>query len=489
MFNDEFRLSRRPRLVFWSDEEIKKIHHASIEILERTGMEFYCPEVVEMLGDSGAKVINDKLVKIPSRMVEDALRTVNRRVILSNRKGERVMPLEEWYFYFGPGSETPCTLDPTTGERRSCVEADVVKAATVVDALPNIDFCMSFALASDVTKGCEDTHHFAQMALNTSKPLIFTSWDMDGIKAIFDIACAAAGSKENFQANPFILHYVEPVTPLRHPKESLDKLIFSIKNDIPVMYVPVCSAGGTAPVTFPAAFSVTNAEFLAGLVVSQLVRKGSSLIYGGGPNPLDPKSSVLPYASPETFMTRSIRAEIARFYGLPCFSAGGTTDSKVLDAQAGYEAGLSLILPALAGATFIHDVGYMEMGYTSSLELLTMCDEFISMIKRIMRGFEVSKAALAAEIIHEVGPGGNFLQHRHTFDNFRKEIWLWNLIDRNLFDNWKKKGSKDIRQRAKEKVLDLLEKHKPPVLSQSIQDEINGIVKDTDEMRRRKMVK
>ncbi len=219
--------------------------------------------------------------------------------------------------------------------------------------------------------------------------------------------------------------------------------------------------------------------------MSQLVRKGSSLIYGGGPNPLDPRSSVLPYASPETFMTRSIRAEIARFYGLPSFSAGGTTDSKLLDAQAGYEAGVSLLMPALAGATFIHDVGYMEMGYTSSLELLTMCDEFISMIKRMLRGFEVSKAALAGDLIHEAGPGGNFLQHRHTLENFRKEIWLWSLLDRNLIGTWEKKGGKDLRQRAREKVLGILDQPGSAAPAPGVRDDILRIVRAADELRGR----
>jgi trimethylamine--corrinoid protein Co-methyltransferase len=353
----------------------------------------------------------------------------------------------------------------------------------VTDALPNIDFAMSFALASDVPKGCEDVHHFAGMLLNTTKPLLFTAWDLDGIAAIYQMACLASGSEEKFQNRPFICHYIEPVTPLRHPKESLDKLVFSIEKGIPVMYVPVSSAGGTTPVTFAGSFAITNAEFLAGLVVSQLIRKGSTLIYGGGPNPLDLRTAVLPYASPETFMSRCIRAEIARFYGLPCFSTGGTSDAKVLDAQAGYEAGTSLMLAALSGCSFIHDIGYMEMGYTSSLELLTMCDEFISMIKRILRGFSVSKDTLALDVIHAAGPGGNFLQNPHTFEHFRQEIWVSELLDRQIYSQWSDKGAQDLRQRANEKVRSILKNHQITALPQDVASAIKDIVQATDRKR------
>ena len=282
-FNDEFNLRRRPVLTFWTNDEIQRIHLASLEILEHTGMEFYCPEVVEMLVGAGATAVSDKRVKIRPHLVEEALRTVNKHVVISNRSGERTMPLEPYYCYYGPGSETPYTMDPYSGERRPCVAEDVIRAARVVDALPNIDFAMSFALASDVSKGSEDTHHFANMVMNTEKPLLFTSWDLKGVQAIYDIACTVAGSEAAFQANPFICHYVEPVTPLRHPKESLDKLRFSVDRGIPMMYVPVSSAGGTSPVTFAGSFAVTNAEFLAGLVISQLVKKAALLYTAADP--------------------------------------------------------------------------------------------------------------------------------------------------------------------------------------------------------------
>ncbi len=151
---------------------------------------------------------------------------------------------------------------------------------------------MSFALATDVPQRSEDMHHFEAMVSNTTKPILFTSWDLDGIQGIYDISSTVAGSEKAFEANPFICHYVEPISPLKHPKESIDKLLFSVDHGIPVTYVPAPSAGGTAPVTLAGAFALSNAEVLSGLVLAQLKTNGAPFVYGGGPNALDPRTAV-----------------------------------------------------------------------------------------------------------------------------------------------------------------------------------------------------
>ena len=193
--NEEFILRQRPVLSWLTLEQKNRIHQASLEILERTGVDFFSAEAVSLLGDAGAFVTGERRVRIPPHMVEAALQSVPKRVVLSDRNGRRCMFLEGNNLYYGPGSETPYTLDPYTGQRRLCVKEDVAIAARVVDYLPNMDFVMSFALAADVPKGCEDVHHFEAMVLNTSKPILFTSWDLDGIRAIYDICVAVAGSE------------------------------------------------------------------------------------------------------------------------------------------------------------------------------------------------------------------------------------------------------------------------------------------------------
>jgi len=481
--NEGFLYHQRPVLAYLSQEQKKRIHQASLRILERTGMDFYSKEAVEMLSASGARVVDGKRVKIPPSMVEEALASVPKRVVLCDRNGRRTLFLEGNSVYYGPGSETPYTLDPYTGERRPSLKQDVIRAASVVDYLSNIDFVMSFALATDVPKKCEDLHHFEAMVRNTTKPILFTSWDLDGIKGIYDMCVAVSGSEEAFRTNPFICHYVEPISPLKHPKESIDKLLFSVDHGIPVMYVPAPSAGGTAPVTLAGAFALSNAEVLSGLVLAQLRKKGTPFVYGGGPNILDPRTAVFSYGAPEVFISRIVRTELAHFYGLPAFSTGGCTDAKTIDQQAAFEAGNSLMLSSLAGSNLVHDVGYMESGSTSSLALLTVCDEMIGSVKRVIRSFEVSEEKLALNVIDSVGPGGDFLSLEHTLRHFKEEIWIPQMLDRQNYQSWKAEGGKTLKDKAEEKARWILENHKPKPLSDSVQNQVRQIVEDVDTRR------
>ena len=185
--NDDFYLKIRPSFTFLTDEQCRRIHEASLEILDSVGAEFNSQQAIDLLENAGCRVVGKNRVTFPTWVVEEAVRTTPKRLIMGNRKGERVMKLQFDNNYYGPGSETPFTLDPLTGERRPAVLEDVEKAARVVEALPNIDFCMSFALAGDVPKRHEDIYHLRAMLLNTTKPLLFTSWDYDGNKAIYDI--------------------------------------------------------------------------------------------------------------------------------------------------------------------------------------------------------------------------------------------------------------------------------------------------------------
>lgn len=481
----EFMYTHRPVFKYLSDEQKMGIHQASLEILEHTGADFYSQEAIDLLVEAGARQIDEKRLKIPSFLVEEAIRNCPKQIVMANRKGERVMPLVRMKTYYGPGSETPYTLDVYSGERRPTLKTDVVNAAKVVDYLPHMDFLMSFALAQDVPKRCEDVHHFEAMVLNCTKPILFTSWDLDGIKAIYEICVAVAGSEENFRENPFILHYVEPISPLKNPKESLDKLLFSAEHGIPVMYVPAPSAGGTAPITMAGAFALSNAENLMGLVMTQLKRKGAPFIYGGGPGTLDPQTGCFPYGAPEMFLSRVVRAEMGQYYGLPSFSTGGCTDAKTLDQQAAFEAGNSLLLSTLAGATFIHDIGYIESGFTSSLELLGLANEMIGHIKRIHRGISVSPEHLALDLIHQKGPEGNFLATKHTVKHLRSEIFISEFFDRQNYHGWEATGKKTMKDRMNEKIRWILENHEPEALSEDVIAKVKNIVADLDRMRQK----
>lgn len=474
--NEHFNYWNRPKLNVFSEEQHDKVYESALEILERTGTEFHSEEAVSILDDAGATVEDGNTVKIPSNLVEKALRTCGKRVVISDRNLDHTMFLEGDNTYFGPGSETPNTIDPHTGERRKCEKEDVVNAATVVDALENIDFVMSFALANDVPKDNADCHHFEAMVKNTEKPILFTAWDLEGLKAIYEMSVAVAGGEEEFRTDPFILLYDEPSSPLKHSREAVEKLMFSTRKGIPIMYVPTPSLGAAGPISLAGAYALTEAEYLSGLVLSQEIRQGSSLIFGGGPTTMDMQTTVFSYSAPETMLSLALRKEVGSYLGVPAFNAGGFTDSKEIDQQATMEMANSLNYAALAGGNLVHDVGYLESGMTSSLELLTIANEEISSLNRFVKSVQVNEETLGVDEIDEVGPGGNYLTSANTIENFKEDVWAPELTDRQVRENWVEDGETSLRDRARDKVIDIMENHQPEPLPEDVEKELTGIV-------------
>ncbi len=470
-----------PRYQLLSDDQIEEILSASFEVLERVGVKIHDKDAVELLREGGAHTRDGILVKIPSFMVKRALVTAPGRIVLASRNGKRNVVLEKDRIYFGTGSDCPFFVDPRSGKRRATVFDDVVNAAKVTDALSNIDFFMSLGLVSDVPRKPYDRHQFLAMTTGTAKPLVITAVDGQGLTDQHEMACLIVGGKENFRQNPIFAVYLEPSSPLVHSREAVEKLMIAAEEGIPVVYVPAPSAGGTAPVTLAGVLVEGLADTLAGLVISQLKRPGSPMIMGGVFTTLDMRTTVFSYGAPELLLMDAALTEISKKLGFPVFSTAGCSDAKELDQQAGLEAGLSILMAAQSGANLIHDVGYLESGLLGSLDMLVLSDETISMVKRIMRGITVSPEALAVEVISRVGPGGHFLDDEHTIAHFKEEIWIPDLLDRRNLEDWEKGGRRNLGDRVRERVHEILKDHEPPPLEEKLVKELKAIIARADE--------
>lgn len=466
-----------PQFRILSDDQIHEIYLASLEVLERTGIEVFDDEAVELLRSAGARVSNDgKRVRIPSYLVEEALRTAPKKVTLCSRDGQRTIPLEDKKVFFGTGSDNPFILDSFTGERRRSKLQDMVNAAIIADYLPNIDFHMGLGLPEDIPTETADRHQFRVMVLNTKKPLVFTAHDEVGLLDIIEMAAVAMGSREQLRQNPLICLYAEPTTPLRHSQTAVRKLLLAARELIPVVYTPAPMSGASAPATMAGILTLSNAESLSGLVIAQLAQKGAPVIIGGSISIMDMRRGINCHGAPEQHLLSAALASIDQYYGIPMFGAAGRTDSKVVDEQAAMESALSCLMTALAGANLVHDVGYIGSGLTCSYDMLVMGDEIIAMVKRIMKGIEVTPDTLALDVINAVGPGGNFLLQQHTRDYFKKEHWVPELIDRNNHDKWVQLGSKTMGQRVNEKVKHILAEYRPEPLAKEQVKEIDVII-------------
>ena len=438
----------QPRLRVLNREQALAIHSAALEILEKTGFRMEHAGALRMLADAGCWVSEGNWLRMPSYLVEEALRSAPRQIALYDHSGEKAMPLVDGNSFYGTGSDATFTLDVETGQRRRAVLKDVANFARVVDGLDNIAFAMSMANPDDVPVQDIYVHVFAEMVRNTRKPIVFIADSGRDIAKIYDIACLVAGGEEELQQKPFVLNYSEAISPLRFPENVVDRLIFCARKRIPICLPSGSNAGGGAPVTLAGAMALGIAENLAGLVVHQLAGKGSPFLFGPNVSALDMKSTVVSYGCPEWSLSQAALADMRdELYGLPIWAYAGATDAKVMDAQAGAEAMFSIITAMLSRSNLIHDVGFLEYGNTSSLEMVTMANELVAMSRFFVQGIPVTAGTLALDAIERVargGPGSIFLMDDHTFDHFGQALFLPKLLDRARYDFWEGAGAMDL---------------------------------------------
>jgi len=470
-----------PTLQLFRPADCQVIHQASLEILRRSGARVQHPEALKLLSETEAVITDENLVRFPPGLVEWALAQVPPTVVLC-RRGSRQpqIHVQGMNVHFGTGSDCPNYLDPRSGQTRLFTRQEVIDCIKLVDALPQLDFCMSMGIPSDLATGDQPLspyrHQAAWMMEHTVKPIVFISDDRADCESIVAMACAVAGGMEALRLNPTLLCYSQVTTPLSHNFHSTDKLLYMAEVGLPVVHQPAPMMGGTAPVTMAGALALGNAEVLSGLVIHQLKRRGAPFVYGQGVHHMDMKTTISVYGAPEFDLARLAVAELARFYHLPNFGYAGPTDSCALDEQAATDAALSVLVAQLSGQHVVHDIGYMEAGLTYSPELMVFSAEMIARARAFTAGIALDAEALALEIIDQVGPGGSFLTHNHTLKHFRS-LWQPALFSRQRVHDWVKKGSLRLGQRLRDKTLALMEASRPEPLSATAKAEIDYILK------------
>ncbi len=480
-----YTVNATPTFEVLTEDEIEAIYFAAIRVLYETGVRVYEPEGVEV-AHSGGAIVEDttedsSLVKIPPWMIDKALATVPRKVTVVGPDRKHRMELYKDSVYFGAGSDTPFTRDPYTGERRRATYQDVKNFARLAEAMPNIDFHMSLGIVQDVQVGTYDRWQYLAMLEGTTKPINITAVDIDGVRDQLEMAHIRVGGAEEWKKGPIFSLYIEPVSPLSHSKEVVQKLLFATDNYIPFVYTPCPLAGATSPCTLAGTAVQALTESLFGIVLSQLRRPGAPLIIGGLMSNMDMLTTVYCYGSPEMALLSAAYTQITKWLGLPEYETAGCSDAKLFDEQAAMEGAINIATAALTGGNMIHDVGYLEQGLTSSMEMMVASNEIIDMVKRIMRGIPVDDGTKALDVMDEVGPGGHYLDHDHTYTRFKEEIWRPQLIDRQNWENWEASGSKAYRDRVRERVIEVLETETEPVLDEKMYQELRRICELADE--------
>jgi len=457
-----------------TQDQIERITSISFEILEKVGFKVLHPGVRKMLETAGA-VVSGESVKVPEFIVRGCLDTAPKGWTLYDRQGNRAMDVSGRNSYYGTSTASPRTKDAITGEYHETRVEDLARAALIADSLENIDWVMPMGSAQDVPAKAAELHEFHATVTNTTKPIVFLAYSPRGTELIFDMAAEVAGGEDILREKPFIVLYPEPISPLTMPEDVAERILIGADKFLPQMMGPAVQPGGTGPVTMAGAVAQGIAESMFCVVVAQLKKPGCPVGLGCSYGILDMAQALMSIGAPEMSLCLAAHAEVAQSLGLPTWGLAGATDAKCLDAQAGAEAAYHILAQGLAGLNLIHDIGYMDMSMACAVEQLVMGNDVVGMVKRFLQGMEISDEKLALEVVSKVGPGGHFLQQRHTMTHFRKELWQTKVFTRQAIENWTNSGSKDVEARVREKIHKILDTHKPTPLSDHILSQIEQI--------------
>jgi trimethylamine--corrinoid protein Co-methyltransferase len=451
-----------PRYSILSQDEIEGIHQATVKVLNEVGVRVHHAQVLARLADAGATVnTHSQTAKFDETLLMDSLGKASKSYILYGRDGTRSARIGygDVVTISSPGQFS--WVDPIQRVRRPPTSADTRQAIVVGDALEHLDIVGAMTQPVDIPTPIRDIWLTAELVKSTRKPT--RCWIANGQTAhyILEIYKTVAGGEKN---------------PLQMPTTGMEILLEFTRLGLPISYGPMVQAGATGPVTLAGTLVQENAENLAAIVITQVQRPGTPVMYGGIPHIMDMRTASISFGSPEQGLMAVAMTQIAKRYELPVYINVGLGDSNLVDAQSGLERGVTFLLGALAGGDLLGHMGISGADQGASLPQLVVDNEMIAYVKRILRGFKVGEETMAVDLIKEVGHQGNHLAQSHTVEHFRTELWAPILFDRSLWDPWQDGGGKSLAERAEHKVQEILDTHQPEPVDEALAREIDDIV-------------
>lgn len=444
-----------------TEEEVRMIRSAALEVLGRTGVAVRSEKAQLMLQKAGCEVDKKSaVVKFPEGLVNECVRKANRAVTFCGRTRRHDAPLDGYHTYVTSDGNGTMAMDFETRQRRESRKSDVARSAFVADALKGHGVNWPNVTSQDVPQGTRHIHDLQATLENTEKHITIatdtTTWEVEDV---IELASAAVGGREELRKRPIISSIHTSSSPLQIDAEGLEAGLVAAEAGIPICFYVMPGPGATGPVTLAGAVTVAVAEALAGNTIFQLGTPGTSFVFAAGMAVLDMRTSTRAGGCPEHGLTSAAYAQMAHSMGFPALVGGFVTTSKEPDQQAAFEKYASAVPPILAGADMIAGIGLLEDCRTVWLEQLVIDSEMAQMIGRMARGIEVDEDTIALDVIRKVGVGKDYLGQRHTMDRFRAEHLLPTIADRSSWDAWVQKGSMTILDRAGDEVRRILKEH------------------------------
>lgn len=468
-----------PQFRVLSEAGCQELYQAALDCLKQVGVKVFNEEARDLLASAGARV-EGELVRIPSGIVQNALKTTPPAFTIWRRDGQGELRVAFDRVYFGPGPTCTYFMDPESGERRKARRGDAGLTARVCDALENIDYIMGLSLFDDVTPVLSPVYEFAESITNTTKPVIAWANTPDTLQDIYTMASAVAGGEEAFRARPNFIFFTTYESPLKLAHDPLVNMLWAAEYGIPVVCLGGPTVGLESPFTGASALVIHLATALTALTVVQLKRSGAPMVIGGVPSMMDLRTGRPAYGSPEMSLHSAAAVDLARYLNIPFMGTAGATESKLLDSQAGVEAALQVLLSSLSGAPLVHDVGFLDCADIGSLPYLVLVDEMIGMAKRILRGIAVNADNIMLDLIEKVGPGGMYLTEARSSSLCRSEVWVPTVLERSSYALWEKKGRPSTEELVKEKLKGILNTHTPIPLQAGVQAKMEEVLEQAE---------
>lgn len=462
------------QLCLLKPEDILAIHETSMRILEEVGMKVKSAEAKEIFARHGALVDREtEIVRIPRRLVEQAIRSAPSKVVLYGQSEKNDLHLEGTRTHLGTGGTVLYALDLETGEKRPTTTRDVRDIGRMVDYCDNVSFYVVNTYPQDVPDAASDINRFYWALTNTTKHVMGGMYTAQGLKDVIAMAEEIAGGAEKLRERPIVSFIVLMISPLVMDGEYTDYLIQIAKKGLPVAVSSEPLAGATAPVTLAGTIALNNAETLAGITLTQLINPGTPVLYGSTSSILDMREGTYMAGPIESAMINAGIAQMTQHYQIPMYGTGGMSDSKINDSQAGYESALTAMTVALSGSNYIHDaVGILEMCQVFSYDKMVIDNEILGNVLRLMKGIRVDADTLAFDTIQAVGCAGHFLSEEHTVSHVRREFFMPKISDRQTRIKWQDNGALTAEDRARRLVDKILAKHVPAPVPKAVKEKI-----------------
>ncbi len=452
--------------------QIERIHDASLEILEEVGLKVRYEHARDLFREHGCPVEGER-VKFPRAVVEKYRKMVPSTFTFHARdpKFSKTIPQDSPVIV--TASSAPDIIDPVTGHERRAESSDIARIAHLINELPGYDVFSISTLADDAPADQFTISRLYPSIKYCLKPIRVTTTNLKDTLSVMEMAYMVAGGKEQYKENPFLTHHYCPVvSPLTMDHLSTENVMFFAREGLPVYPTIVPNAGLTSPMSMSGSLVQGNAEFLAGLMLMQMSKEGTPTIYATLGTVADMRSGAYTSGAIECGMLHMAFSQLAKFYNVPCGGYIGLTNSKLNDAQAGYETGMSGIAGLLSGMDMFNIGGLIDALKTFDFAKAVIDDEMALMMKRMKRGISFNEEDLAVDLIKEIGPGGSFITAKHTINRMKTEAVMTKMADRDARSIWEKKGSTDIQARAMKKLKDVMTANTTPLISPELDGQL-----------------